>query len=80
MEREAWERCTDASLIPWAGAAIPKPSLPTGPHWNPNAPFISAAPQLYQREMLCGSQSKLIGFCVSVVSRVGRRQGLVQCF
>lgn len=55
--REAWERRMGASLILWAGAAAPKPSLPARPHWNPNVLFISAAPQLYQREMLCRSQS-----------------------
>lgn len=59
MEREAWERDTGASLVPWAGAAVPKPSLPARPQWNPNAPFISAAPQLYQREMLRGSESRI---------------------
>ena len=61
MERETWERHTDVSLIPWAGAAAPKPSLPARPHWNPNTAFISAAPELYQREMLCRSQSRISG-------------------
>lgn len=27
-----------------------------------------------------GQDFKLIGFCVSVASHVGRQQGLVQCF
>lgn len=45
--RDAWKSCTGTSLIPWAGAAAPKLSLHAIPHWNPNVPFISAAPQLY---------------------------------
>lgn len=62
--RQRWrERLGKGALVPHSFLglvlAVPKPSLPARPQWNPNAPFISAAPQLYPREMLCGSQSKI---------------------